>query len=191
MRTTASGAISRSAIPITTWRTWTVGFTAGTSIIRPLASPVSASSASWSTVLPPNRGRWRAAMSSGGPAAPFTSCVGRTSFKGPNGCASRSATRIQAWCWRVKNLTPVLDYDIDYLQGRLLLTQPLASTADDSLLVHSDSTGGNPVFLVVRYEYHARGRGPGCDGVWRPGPLLARRPCQGRRDHQPGRGRGK
>ena len=53
----------------------------------------------------------------------------------------------------VKNLTPALDYDIDYLQGRVLLTQPLASTADDALLVHSDSTGGNPVFLVVRYEY--------------------------------------
>ncbi len=53
----------------------------------------------------------------------------------------------------VKNLTPALDYDLDYLQGRLLLTQPLASTADDSLLVYSDSTGGNPVFLVVRYEY--------------------------------------
>ncbi len=53
----------------------------------------------------------------------------------------------------VKNLTPALDYDLDYLQGRMLLTQPLASTADDSLLVHSDSAGGNPVFLVVRYEY--------------------------------------
>jgi hypothetical protein len=53
----------------------------------------------------------------------------------------------------VKNLTPALDYDIDYLQGRLLLSQPLPSTADDSLLVHNDSTGGNPVFLVVRYEF--------------------------------------
>lgn len=53
----------------------------------------------------------------------------------------------------VKNLTPVLDYDVDYLQGRLLLTQPLDSTAADNLLVHSDSTGGNPVFLVVRYEF--------------------------------------
>ncbi len=53
----------------------------------------------------------------------------------------------------VKNLTPVLDYDIDYLQGRILLTQPLASTADDSLLVQSDSTGGNPAYLVVRYEF--------------------------------------
>jgi flagellar motor protein MotB len=53
----------------------------------------------------------------------------------------------------VKNLTPVLDYDIDYLQGRILLSQPLASTADDSLLVQSDSTGGNPAFLVARYEF--------------------------------------
>ncbi len=53
----------------------------------------------------------------------------------------------------VKNLTPALDYDIDYLQGRILLTQPLASTADDSLLVHTDSISGNPVFLVARYEY--------------------------------------
>jgi flagellar motor protein MotB len=53
----------------------------------------------------------------------------------------------------VKNLTPGLDYDVDYLQGRLLLTQPLDSTAADNLLVHSDSTGGNPVFLVARYEF--------------------------------------
>ena len=53
----------------------------------------------------------------------------------------------------VKNLTPVVDYDVDYLQGRLLLTQPLESTAADNLLVHSDSTGGNPVYLVVRYEF--------------------------------------
>ena len=54
-----------------------------------------------------------------------------------------------------KNLSPDVDYSIDYLQGRLLLTETLASTADDSLLVSSDSTGGNPVFLVVRYEYTA------------------------------------
>ncbi len=53
----------------------------------------------------------------------------------------------------VKNLTPVTDYNVDYLQGRILLTQPLDSTAADNLLVHSDSTGGNPVFLVARYEF--------------------------------------
>jgi len=53
----------------------------------------------------------------------------------------------------VKNLTPVLDYDIDYLQGRILLSQPLSSAADDGLLVRSESMSGNPVYLVVRYEY--------------------------------------
>lgn len=53
----------------------------------------------------------------------------------------------------VKNLTPVTDYDVNYLQGRLMLTKPLDSTAADNLLVHSDGSGGNPVFLVVRYEY--------------------------------------
>lgn len=53
----------------------------------------------------------------------------------------------------VKNLTPVLDYDIDYLQGRILLAQPMPATADDGLLVHSGSITGHPVFLVVRYEF--------------------------------------
>ena len=53
----------------------------------------------------------------------------------------------------VKNLTPVLDYDLDYLQGRIVLVQPLSPTADDSLLVRTDSLSGNPAFLVARYEY--------------------------------------
>ncbi len=53
----------------------------------------------------------------------------------------------------VKNLTPVLDYDIDYLQGRILLAQPLSSTADNGLLVSSASLSGHPVFLVARYEF--------------------------------------
>ena len=48
---------------------------------------------------------------------------------------------------------PVLDYDIDYLQGRIILAKPLPATADDGLLVHDRSIKGNPVFLVVRYEY--------------------------------------
>lgn len=53
----------------------------------------------------------------------------------------------------VKNLVPVIDYDLDYIQGRILLSQPLASTADDGLLVSNTSLGGNPVYLVTRYEY--------------------------------------
>jgi flagellar motor protein MotB len=45
------------------------------------------------------------------------------------------------------------DYDIDYIQGRVLLNVPLPSTADDSMLVQNGSLSGNPVYLVTRYEY--------------------------------------
>ena len=45
------------------------------------------------------------------------------------------------------------DYDINSIQGRLLLTSPLPSTADDSQLVRSGSLSGNPIYLVASYEY--------------------------------------
>jgi len=48
---------------------------------------------------------------------------------------------------------PVIDYDLDYLQGRVLLSQPLSSAADDGLLVSDNSLGGNPVYLISRYEF--------------------------------------
>ena len=51
------------------------------------------------------------------------------------------------------NLRPGRDYDIDYLQGRLLLTEPLSSTAVDNQLVRSGGLSGDEAFLVVRYEY--------------------------------------
>ncbi len=60
----------------------------------------------------------------------------------------------------VLNLTPSLDYDIDYLQGRIVLTEPLASTADDNLLVSSNAVSGDEAYLVVRYEYT-----PGFDDI--------------------------
>jgi flagellar motor protein MotB len=53
----------------------------------------------------------------------------------------------------VVNLTPAIDYDIDYLQGRLLLTDPLSATRDDDLLVREGSVQGDEAYLVVRYEY--------------------------------------
>jgi flagellar motor protein MotB len=53
----------------------------------------------------------------------------------------------------VKNLVPMLDYTIDYLQGRIMLAEPLSATADDSLLVDSGAGLGNEVYLVARYEY--------------------------------------
>ncbi len=53
----------------------------------------------------------------------------------------------------VVNLRHPMDYDIDYLQGRLLLSEPLSSTAEDNLLVRSSGLSGDEAYLVVRYEY--------------------------------------
>jgi len=53
----------------------------------------------------------------------------------------------------VVNLSPSVDYDVDYLQGTILLTEPLAATVDDNLLVRIGATGGDEAHLVVRYEY--------------------------------------
>ena len=60
----------------------------------------------------------------------------------------------------VVNLMPSMDYDIDYLQGRILLTEPLSSTVDDNLLVRSNAVSGDEAYLVVRYEYT-----PGFDDI--------------------------
>ena len=54
-----------------------------------------------------------------------------------------------------KNLVPNQDYDIDPLQGRILLTRPLPSVASDGMIVDTSGLSGNPVYLVVRYEYQA------------------------------------
>src|SRR5262249_3861365 len=51
------------------------------------------------------------------------------------------------------NLRPSIDYEIDYLQGRVLLSAPLSSTANDNLLVRSSGLSGQEAYLVVRYEF--------------------------------------
>jgi flagellar motor protein MotB len=61
--------------------------------------------------------------------------------------------KISGMVLAVKDLSPALDYDIDYLQGRVVLSEPLSATSADDLLVSSDAGGGNEVYLVVRYEY--------------------------------------
>jgi hypothetical protein len=53
----------------------------------------------------------------------------------------------------VVNLRFGVDYDIDWLQGRLLLSEPLSSTPDDKLLVRTGGLSGDEAYLVVRYEY--------------------------------------
>ena len=53
----------------------------------------------------------------------------------------------------VVDLRPALDYDIDYLQGRVLLAEPLSSTEEDDLVVRSNGLSGQEAYLVARYEY--------------------------------------
>src|SRR5262249_4161044 len=50
----------------------------------------------------------------------------------------------------VVTLRPSVDYDVDYLQGRLLLSEPLSATANDDLLVRNSGLGGGEAYLVVR-----------------------------------------
>ena len=50
-------------------------------------------------------------------------------------------------------LVPMSDYEIDYLQGRVLLSSPLSSLADDGSLVRAGGFAGMPAYLVVDYEY--------------------------------------
>lgn len=52
-----------------------------------------------------------------------------------------------------RELLPAQDYDMNYLQGRVLLQRPLPSTADANTLVQTSALSGNPLYLVVNYEY--------------------------------------
>jgi uncharacterized repeat protein (TIGR01451 family) len=45
------------------------------------------------------------------------------------------------------------DYDLDFIQGRIILNQPLGSTGDDGRLFRDGSQGGNQQILVVDYEF--------------------------------------
>ncbi|QEW05919.1 OmpA family protein [Nitrincola iocasae] len=47
-----------------------------------------------------------------------------------------------------------IDYEIDPIQGRILLNRPLSAMSDDNSVVRSGgSLSGNPAYLVVTYEY--------------------------------------
>lgn len=61
---------------------------------------------------------------------------------------------------QTQDLAADSDYDFDTIQGRIILRTPLPSTADDSPLVRAGSLSGEPVFLVVRYEYTPGFRNP-------------------------------
>lgn len=45
------------------------------------------------------------------------------------------------------------DYEIDYPQGRIMLSRPLSSVASTDTLANNDILDGSPVYLVADYEY--------------------------------------
>ena len=52
-----------------------------------------------------------------------------------------------------RQLVSAQDYELNCIQGRLVLNQPLSSVASSGSLVASASAAGNPVYLLVTYEY--------------------------------------
>jgi len=54
-----------------------------------------------------------------------------------------------------QNLVYGQDYEIDYIQGRIILTNPLASVVDNNSIVSTaaGSLNGDPQYLVVSYEF--------------------------------------
>lgn len=52
-----------------------------------------------------------------------------------------------------RELIPAQDYDVNYLQGRILLRQLVPITAEAGQFVRNSSFAGNPVYVVSTYEY--------------------------------------
>lgn len=54
-------------------------------------------------------------------------------------------------------LVPTQDYELNALQGRVVLRAPLSSIAESHGLVRTGALSGNPVYLVVAYEHTPMG----------------------------------
>ncbi|MFC5373724.1 hypothetical protein ACFPIF_14235 [Brevundimonas faecalis] len=52
-----------------------------------------------------------------------------------------------------QELIAARDYEMNYLQGRVMLRQPPPMTAGSDGFVHQSSLAGNPVWVVATYEY--------------------------------------
>jgi len=52
-----------------------------------------------------------------------------------------------------RDLRPFVDYDIDYIQGRVILADPLNSTVLGNQIVRDGTISGGDAYLVARYEF--------------------------------------
>ncbi|MEQ1649726.1 MAG: hypothetical protein ABL898_14175, partial [Hyphomicrobiaceae bacterium] len=64
-----------------------------------------------------------------------------------------SRDRVTGLVLKTRTLSPTQDYDINYLQGRVVLKTPLASTGSSEFVVLSGALSGSEQFVVVNYEY--------------------------------------
>ncbi|SJZ60598.1 Flagellar motor protein [Trichlorobacter thiogenes] len=76
-----------------------------------------------------------------------------------------------------KQLVPAQDYEMNYLQGRLLLTSPLSSVSGSGSWISTANLSGNPMYLVTTYEYvpgvtAVDGYSLGLQGRWWVGDYL-------------------
>lgn len=53
------------------------------------------------------------------------------------------------------DLVEGIDYELDYSEGRLILTRPLSSVAASDMIISDDLLDGNKVYLIVDYEFEA------------------------------------
>ena len=51
-----------------------------------------------------------------------------------------------------------VDYHLDYSQGRILFWKPVSSIAESSSIISTHLLDGNPVYVVVDYEYESKDR---------------------------------
>ncbi len=52
-----------------------------------------------------------------------------------------------------RELAPTQDYEINYLQGRILLQSPLSASGGAAGLIMTSAVGGQPVYLITTYEF--------------------------------------
>ena len=63
--------------------------------------------------------------------------------------------KIQDIAIHSRDLAPGRDYEIDYEEGRVMLSRPLFSVAGSDTLGSRDILDGSPVYLIVDYEFDA------------------------------------
>ena len=54
---------------------------------------------------------------------------------------------------KTRTMVASQDYEVNYLQGRIMLRTPLASSGASDFIVQSDGNGSSEQYLVVNYEY--------------------------------------